>query len=137
MGMRMQELIDTLVANLGLADPPRPEESAFALTFGGVIVTFLCTASASGALVSLVLSTRLGTADAEPPVDLLERLLAGNVGDDALDHHSLCADSGGGIFLMRHLDAHGLDHALLLGALERFVPHAATWQAKCPGALAA
>jgi len=135
--MRMQELIDTLVTTLGLADPPQPEESAFALTFGGVIVTFLCTASASGALLSLVLSTRLGTADAEPPVDLLETLLAGNVAVDALAHHSLCADTRGGIFLMRHLDADGLDNDQLLGALERFVSHAARWQTKCLGALAA
>lgn len=137
MGMRMQELIDTLAAALGLAAPPQPEGSAFALTFDGVIVTFLCTTAASGGLSSLVLSTRLGTADAEPPVDLLELLLAGNVAVDALAHHSLCADTRGGIFLMRHLDANCIDNDQLLGALERFVCHAARWQAKCLGALTA
>jgi hypothetical protein len=136
MGMRMQELIDTLTATLGLADPTQPEGSAFALTFDGVVVTFLCTTLISGDLSSLVLSTRLGTADAQPPIDLLEMLLAGNVADDALTHHGLCADAQGGIFLMRHLDAAGLDTQLALRALDRFVPHAAMWQAKLRGALA-
>ncbi|MES2480944.1 MAG: type III secretion system chaperone [Pseudomonadota bacterium] len=133
----MQELIDTLAAAFGLAAPPQPEESAFALTFGGVIVTFLCPTSASGDLSSLVLSTRLGTADAEPSIDLLEMLLAGNVAHDALAHHGLCADAQGGIFLMRHLDAAGLDTELALRALDRFVAHAALWQAKLLGALTA
>lgn len=136
MGMRMQELIDTLAA-LGLADPPQPEGSAVALIFDGVVVTFQCTTLASGALSSVVLSTRLGTADAEPPVAHLEMLLAGNVADDALAHHSLCADARGGIFLMRHLDAQSLDSEVLTGALERFVPHAGLWQAKWLGVLAA
>ncbi len=135
--MRMQELIDTLVTALGLPDPPQPEESAFALAFDGLIVTVIGTALASGDLSSLVLSTRLGTADAQPPVDLVEMLLAGNVADDALAHHGLCADAGGGIYLMRHLDAQSLDTEAIIEALARFVPHATLWQSKCRGALAA